>query len=113
MTQTQTPPEADTGVDLLELEIARKVVLPRLRDLAKQIDFSSKNHMYNSWVDRWGPLSRAKFDTWLDLLQISFEKIVVVRGLEETQPSVSSEVVRRVGTLNDEFSFDNERNGDV
>lgn len=68
----------------LELEIAKTVVLPRLRDIAKSNPPRSKSHMYDTWVEKWGPLSRSRFDMWLDMLEISFIKIVVVDGLEES-----------------------------
>lgn len=105
MTEQATEPAAE--VDLLELEIARKVVLPRLQDLAKTVEFRSKNHMYTEWVDKWGQLSRAKFDTWLDLLGITFEKVTRIRGLF---PEVQH--MEAMNRFHDQV-FDNESDGDL
>lgn len=70
----------------LELEIAKTVVLPRLRDLAREVPPRSKSHLYSTWCEKWGPLSRARFDAWLDMLEISFIRVVVVNGLDEPDP---------------------------
>lgn len=72
-----------TVSDPLELEIAKKVVLPRLRDIAREVPPRSKSHLYQTWCDKWGALSRARFDMWLDMLEVSFVRVVVVNGLDE------------------------------
>lgn len=95
----------------LELEIAKKVVLPRLRDIAKSDPPRSKNHMYDVWVEKYGPLSRARFDSWLDMLEISFIKIVVVDGLDDDDDKPKQE--SPTNRMNDFEGFDNEDDGEV
>lgn len=109
MTQTRTPTAAST--DPLENEIARKVVLPRLRELVKQADRmpTSKHELYSWWIETWPGLSRARFDSWSEMLGIRFVRTVTVQGLFDEQVTSST----TSSPHEDEDRFDNEEDGDL
>lgn len=95
MTQARTTPVRPASIDPLEQEIARKVVLPRLRELVSinQRMPTSKSELYSWWVQPWPGLSRARFDSWIEMLGIRFVRTVTVQGLfeeERTQAVPSS-----------------------
>ena len=56
------------------------------------------------WCHRWGNTSRARFDTWLEMLNIKFVRIVKVTGL---YPPNSAKETKDVV-----MAFDNESDGD-
>ena len=100
--------ELPPNQDWFEYEIARTVVLPRLKLLVQADAPRSKSALYQMWVDKHGPISRARFDLWLDLLEIRFVRTVTIEGLY--QP-----VVRPMSDLDGDLDdrFDNESDEDA
>lgn len=96
--------QVEQTYDWFEVEIAQTVVLPRLKTLVQAESPKSKSHLYQLWVDKYGPVSRARFDAWLEVLEIRFVRTVTIEGLD--QP-----VVRPMGE--DDERFDNEADEDL
>ena len=99
-----SPGQPENQYDLLELEIAERVVRTAMQMIVDEESPNSKNHLYQMWCHRWGNTSRARFDTWLEMLNIKFVRIVKVTGL---YPPNSAKETKDVV-----MAFDNESDGD-
>ena len=63
-----------------ELEVAQKVILPKLKKIAQDnpdlTGVSQMRKLFNEVYE--SSISASKFQTWIDLLDIKFEKKVVI-----------------------------------
>ncbi|MGA1752731.1 MAG: hypothetical protein ACO395_05135 [Pontimonas sp.] len=94
---------AEPPTDWLESEIAKTVVLPRLQKIVRNEEITSKSHLYQCWVAQHGQVGRARFDTWLDMLEVRFSRQVTIT-FGNSGGTVSS---------SDSAIFDNETEDDL
>ena len=104
-------PEQNSMTDTFELEVAQKVILPKLQQVYHQNPgISSKAEFRKEFNALHGvSLSAAKFEEYLSHLNINFTKKVVIEGLFPGSPPRPQAGAATPEELEDEdFVFDNE-----
>tara|TARA_Y100001938_G_scaffold147842_1_gene229997 strand:+ start:1786 stop:2166 length:381 start_codon:yes stop_codon:yes gene_type:complete len=96
-----------------EKDVAELVIRPKLQKIYANNPFiKSKTELRQLFIEEEGyPISAAKFDEYLKMLDIYFEKTVVLRGLynEPTNNLNVAAARQQAGPAdNDEVVFDNE-----
>tara|TARA_R100001079_G_scaffold100025_1_gene64307 strand:- start:185 stop:565 length:381 start_codon:yes stop_codon:yes gene_type:complete len=100
----------DTSFDK---EVAELVIRPKLQKVYNSNPgIKSKAELRELFIEQEGyPISAAKFDEYLKMLEIHFEKMVVIRGLYNEPTNILDVAAARqqAGPAdNDEVVFDNE-----
>ena len=104
-------PEQNSMTDTFELEVAQKVILPKLQQVYQQNpDISSKAEFRKEFNALHGvSLSAAKFEEYLSYLNINFTKKVVIEGLfPGVPPRPQAGAATPEELEDDDFAFDNE-----
>lgn len=101
-------------------EILREVILPKLQALyvESREKIKSKGDMHRLFNEKYSTtISAATFQWWLDKLGVTFEKTVIVKGLqipEESAPALGARFAPRQAPAggDEDVRFDNEQPND-
>jgi len=93
--------------DTFEKDIAKAVILPKLQRVAKERgEIQSKADLRKKFIEQEGvSMSAAKFEGYLDMLNIKFVKKIEIQGL---YPDATPPAVAGADASEEEIVFDNE-----